>query len=55
MEMMFQAERTDLAHTVQVMFDRKDTNVAGGNMSIKVFDENEHPYILITPTFMSET
>ncbi|RXT56744.1 class II aldolase/adducin family protein [Lacticaseibacillus chiayiensis] len=55
MEMMFQAERDDLAHTVRVMFDRKDTNVAGGNMSVKVFDEQEHPYILMTPTFMSET
>ncbi|WP_461214031.1 class II aldolase/adducin family protein [Lacticaseibacillus sp. GG6-2] len=55
MQMMFEAERADLAHTVHKMFDRKDTNVAGGNMSIKVFDENQHPYILITPTFMSET
>lgn len=55
MEMMFQKERADLAHTVRKMFDRKDTNVAGGNMSMKVFDEQEHPYILITPTFMSET
>ncbi|KRL14584.1 class II aldolase/adducin family protein [Schleiferilactobacillus perolens] len=55
MEMMFQKERADLAHTVQVMFDRKDTNIAGGNMSTKVFDQDEHPYILITPTFMSET
>lgn len=53
--MMFQTQRADLAHTVKKMFDRKDTNVAGGNMSVKVFDHHEHPYILITPTFMSET
>ncbi|MFT8459926.1 MAG: class II aldolase/adducin family protein [Liquorilactobacillus ghanensis] len=55
MEMMFEKERLDLAHTVKKMFDRKDTNVAGGNMSVKVFDDKKHPYILITPTFMSET
>lgn len=55
MEMMFETERRDLAHTVRKMFDRQDTNVAGGNMSVKVFDEDKHPYILITPTFMSET
>lgn len=55
MRMMFEADREDLAWTVRKMFDRKDTNVAGGNMSIKVFDEHQHPYILITPAFMSET
>jgi L-fuculose-phosphate aldolase len=55
MKMMFEEERIDLAHTVKKMFDRKNTNVAGGNMSIKLFDEEQHPYILITPTFMSET
>lgn len=55
MEMMFYAERRDLAYTVRKMFDRKDTNIAGGNMSIKVFAPDGHPYILITPTFMSET
>lgn len=55
MKMMFEEERLDLAHTVKKMFDRKDTNVAGGNMSIKIFDKEKHPYILITPTFMSET
>ncbi|MFD1417474.1 class II aldolase/adducin family protein [Companilactobacillus keshanensis] len=55
MKMMFQTEREDLAHTVRKMFDRKDTNIAGGNMSVKVFDQNDHPYILMTPTFMSET
>lgn len=55
MKMMFEEERIDLAHTVQKMFDRKNTNVAGGNMSIKVFDQKMHPYIIMTPTFMSET
>lgn len=55
MKMMFQTEREDLAHTVRVMFDRKDTNVAGGNMSMKVFDQDSHPYLLLTPTFMAET
>ncbi|MDO1604927.1 class II aldolase/adducin family protein [Lactobacillus sp. YT155] len=55
MRMMFETERADLAHTVQKMFDRKNTNVAGGNMSIKVFDKDGHPFILMTPTMMSET
>ncbi len=55
MKMMFETERADLANTVKKMFDRKDTNVAGGNMSIKVFDQTGHPYILMTPSFMSET
>ncbi|MGM0175447.1 class II aldolase/adducin family protein [Enterococcus sp. DIV0800] len=55
MRMMFETERADLAHTVKKMFDRKDTNVAGGNMSVKVFDADGHPYILLTPSFMSET
>lgn len=55
MRMMFETERRDLAYTVKKMFNRKDTNVAGGNMSIKVFDQTGHPYILITPSFMSET
>lgn len=55
MEMMFQKEREDLARTVRLLFDRKDTNIAWGNLSVKVFDQSEHPYILITPTFMAET
>lgn len=55
MKMMFQTEREDLANTVKKMFNRKDTNIAGGNMSMKVFDKDDHPYILLTPTFMSET
>lgn len=55
MQMMFEQERADLAYTVRKMFDRKDTNVAGGNMSVKVFDGSGHAFILITPTFMSET
>ena len=41
--MMFYEERRDLAHTVKKSFDRGDTNFAGGNMSIKVFDQEDHP------------
>lgn len=55
MRMMFETERADLAHTVQKMFDRKNTNLAGGNMSVKVFDKKGKPFIIMTPTFMSET
>ena len=32
MKMMFEVERQDLADTVREMFNRKDTNIAGGNM-----------------------
>ncbi|MCH4170236.1 MAG: class II aldolase/adducin family protein [Lactobacillus sp.] len=55
MQMMFYEERKDLAHTVQKTFDRLDTNIAGGNMSMKVLGNDGKSYILITPTFMSET
>lgn len=55
MKMMFEVERQDLADTVREMFNRKDTNIAGGNMSVKVFDQTGHPYLLLTPSFMSET
>lgn len=61
----FETERQDLADVALEMFNRKMTNVAGGNISIKVvpdetftYDGQEykagHDYLLMTPTFMSE-
>jgi len=61
----FEAERRDLANVAREMFNRKMTNVAGGNISIKVtpdedfsYDQvvykKDHDYLLMTPTFMSE-
>lgn len=61
----FENERKDLAGVVREMFERKMTNVAGGNISVKVtpyetfsYDgrtyEKDHDYLLMTPTFMSE-
>lgn len=62
---IFEAERRDMAKVAKKMFDRKMTNVAGGNISRKVTavaDRKYGPcqlkkgrdYLLMTPTFMSE-
>lgn len=48
--MMYEAERTELAKRVKIMFDRSNTNTGGGNISIKMSDQ----YLLMTPTLMSE-
>lgn len=52
--MIFEREREDLARIVKLIFERKNTNVAGGNFSFKVEDENGKDYIIMTPTMMSE-
>jgi L-fuculose-phosphate aldolase len=62
---IFEDERRDMAMVAKKFFDRSRTNVAGGNISEKIvpeksFDygdihiEKNHPYIIITPTMMSE-
>lgn len=33
---VFEAERRDLASVAREMFNRKNTNVAGGNISVKI-------------------
>ena len=33
--MLFERERQDMARIVRVIFERKNTNVAGGNFSFK--------------------
>lgn len=48
--MMYEKERQKICETVKLMFDRKLTNIAGGNVSMRVSDE----HILMTPTLMSE-
>ncbi|MHC9533312.1 class II aldolase/adducin family protein [Dellaglioa sp. L3N] len=58
--MVFESEREDLAEVVQLVFDRDDTNVAGGNISFIAVDEDGSlgekgkRYIIMTPTMMSE-
>ncbi|APX71531.1 class II aldolase/adducin family protein [Companilactobacillus allii] len=58
--MMFELEREDMAKVVKTIFDRFDTNVAGGNFSFKVTDKDgdygdkDKEYIIMTPTMMSE-
>lgn len=52
--MIFEREREDLAHIVRVIFQRKNTNVAGGNFSFKTTDKDGKEYIIMTPTMMSE-
>lgn len=62
---VFEEQRRDLAKVAKKMFDRKMTNVAGGNISQKIVaSENVdyghvhikkgRAYLIITPTFMSE-
>ena len=46
---VFEHEREDLAKVVQVVMERDDTNIAGGNISFKVTDNNTgKEYIIMT-------
>ena len=44
--MMYKKEREELCEVVKLMFDRKLTNAAGGNVSVKINDE----HIIMTPS-----
>ncbi|EMG28467.1 hypothetical protein X560_1267 [Listeria fleischmannii 1991] len=48
--MLYEKERQDLAKIVKTMFDRFETNAAGGNVSVKMNEE----HIIMTPTLMSQ-
>lgn len=48
--MMYEEERQQICDTVRLMFDRKLTNMAGGNVSVRVSDE----HVLMTPAHMSD-
>lgn len=50
----FEFEREDLAEVVRETMERRDTNIVGGNISIKVKDETGKPFYVMTPTMMSE-
>ncbi|AUJ32772.1 MAG: class II aldolase/adducin family protein [Liquorilactobacillus nagelii] len=61
----FEDQRRDLAQVAREMFTRKMTNVAGGNISVKLtpkenfsYDGYDYKagkdYLIMTPTFMSE-
>lgn len=50
----FEYEREDLAKVVREVMERRDTNIVGGNISIKVTDETGKNYYVMTPTMMSE-
>ncbi|MDO1604905.1 class II aldolase/adducin family protein [Lactobacillus sp. YT155] len=61
----FEDERRDLANVAREMFNRQMTNVAGGNISVKVTTDKDfsydginyvanHNYLIMTPTMMSE-
>lgn len=52
--MLFEREREDLAKIVKLIFQRKNTNVAGGNFSFKAIGTDGKEYIIMTPTMMSE-
>ena len=47
---MYKKEREELCEVVKLMFDRKLTNAAGGNVSVKMNDE----HIIMTPSLMAE-
>lgn len=51
---LFEQERKALAEVVKLTFERKLTNVAGGNFSFKAIGEDGKEYIIMTPTMMSE-
>ena len=48
--MMYKKEREELCEVARLMFDRKLTNAAGGNISIRINDE----HIIMTPSLMAE-
>lgn len=48
--MLYQSEREKLANFVKNMYERKVTNSAGGNVSVRI-DEN---HFIMTPRLMSE-
>lgn len=48
--MLYRKEREELAKVVKTMFDRFETNTAGGNVSVRVSEE----HIIMTPTLMSQ-
>lgn len=48
--MLYQCEREKLARFAKNLYDRKITNSAGGNISVKINDK----HFIMTPTLMSE-
>lgn len=48
--MLYQQEREELAKTVKLMFERYETNTAGGNVSVRMNEK----HIIMTPTLMSQ-
>lgn len=48
--MLFYNERKDLCEVTQMMFDRFNTNAAGGNISVRVSEDR----FIMTPTLMSQ-
>ncbi|ALC83005.1 MULTISPECIES: class II aldolase/adducin family protein [Bacillus] len=48
--MLYRKEREDLCKVVKLMFDRFETNAAGGNVSVRMNEE----HIIMTPTLMSQ-
>ena len=62
---VFEEERKDLAAVAREMFVRKNTNVAGGNISVRITADKDFDYgsihikagkdyLIMTPTMMSE-
>jgi L-fuculose-phosphate aldolase len=47
---MYKKEREEMCQVAQIMFDRKLTNAAGGNISVRMNEE----HVIMTPSLMSE-
>ncbi|MBD1382802.1 class II aldolase/adducin family protein [Metabacillus arenae] len=48
--MLYRKERTELCEIVHMMFQRFETNTAGGNVSVRMNED----HIIMTPTLMSQ-
>ncbi|MFT8930640.1 MAG: class II aldolase/adducin family protein [Sporolactobacillus sp.] len=51
---IFEHERVELAKVAKLVYERKLTNTVGGNISMKVHDEDGNSFYIMTPTMMSE-
>ncbi|WP_314208909.1 class II aldolase/adducin family protein [Vagococcus salmoninarum] len=52
--LLFEEERKFLAAAIQLTYERKNTNTAGGNFSFKVRNRAGTEFLIMTPSMMSE-
>ena len=54
-KMLFQQEREEMVKIVRIITERGLTNAAGGNFSFLAEDDMGKPFIIMTPSLMSES